>query len=277
MSKRIIFVIAIHVAILLMVILLFFPTFWMVSTALKQDGHITIMPPEIIPHGISLEGFQRMLSNRTFLRFYLNSVIVSLCVIGVCFGLGVPAAYAFSRFKFKGSSKLLLFLLIAQMFPWVLLLIPIYRTFLSLHLLDTYLGLILVNSTLALPFCTWIFKGFFDSIPRQLDEAAYIDGCGRFGALYRVTLPLTTPGIIAGLMYAFILSWNDYLFCLTLITREQLRTLPVGIMLTYVSEFYYMWRGMMSASILISIPLVVAFVLLQRYLVSGLTLGAVKG
>jgi multiple sugar transport system permease protein len=196
--------------------------------------------------------------------------------VAVCLVAGLLAAYSFSRFEYRGKKTLMVIALSAQMFPWAMMLISVYIFFIKLRLLDSYAGLIAAHSTFALPLTIWITKSYFDSIPRELEESAFIDGCSRMRTLMRIVVPVSYPGILAAGIYVFIFSWNDFLFGLTLTSRDKMRILAPGIALSFIGEYEYRWVEMMSTSIAISIPVVVLFLLLQRYFIEGLTAGALK-
>lgn len=165
----------------------------------------------------------------------------------------------------------------AQMFPWALLLISLYIFYIKFRLLNTYFGLILAHTTFALPLTIWIIKGYFDTIPKELEESAYIDGCSRMRALVQVILPLAKPGVTAAGIYIFLFSWNDFLFGLTLTTQDTMRILSPGIVLQFVGEFEYRWVEMMASSLVVTLPIVILFLFFQKYFIQGLTAGAVKG
>ena len=186
------------------------------------------------------------------------------------------AAYGFSRFRFRGNRPLMFLFLVTQMVPAILLLLPYFVTMRVLGLLDSYVGLVLAYSSFALPFCTWMLKGFFDSIPREIDEAAMIDGASRLQALLRVVVPLALPGMAATGLFAFLVSWNHYLFALGLATSPQMYTLPVGIALS-IGEFRIAWPDLMAGAAIASVPTILVYSFLERYFVQGLTAGAVKG
>ncbi len=262
---------------MIILVILFVPIVWMISTAFKGIDGFYAIPPEWIPKRPTIAHFLGLLREEYFLRFYANSIIVAFSTVLLSLIIGCLSAYAFSRFKFKGSATIMLFILSVQMFPMVLLLIPIFITFRTMNLLNTYYALILAHTIFSLPFIIWILKAFFDTIPKELEEAAYIDGCGRFRAFAQIVLPLIIPSIVGAAVYAFLVSWNDFVFALTLTARTNMRTLPVGMALMYIGEFRYRWGDMMAASVVTTLPVVILFVFLQRYLVKGLTAGAVKG
>ncbi len=212
---------------------------------------------------------------RRFLRYMLNSLWVSTAttVIGVL--VAVPAAYAFSRFRFPGKNALFYGVLLRNMFPAVIFLIPLFILMRNLHLVNSYLSLIITYLTFGLPLSIWLLKGFYDNIPVQLEQAARIDGASRFQAFLYIVMPLSAPGIVATAIYSFILAWNEYVYALTFITDDQKLTVPVGLQ-RFFSEYVANWPGLMAAAFLMSVPVVVMFMLLQKYFVRALTEGAVK-
>lgn len=258
-------------------ILLFMPIFWMISTAFKGRSELFLLPPHWIPHEATWHNFISVLQNRDVIRYLFNSLVVSTGCVILSLAVGSFAGYAFSRSHFPGSRFLMYFILTSQMFPTVLLLIALYVIFRKLHLFNNYLGLILSHSSITIPFSVWILKSFYDTIPTELEEAAYIDGCGKFGTFYQIILPLILPGFVATAIYSFLLSWNDFVLGLTLVTRKSMRILGPGIYITYFQEFQYLWEDMMALSLIVSIPLVVVFVFLQRLFIRGLLAGALKG
>ena len=185
------------------------------------------------------------------------------------------AGYGLTRFEFKGKSGLLMFVLVTQMFPQVMLLVPFYSLIGKLNLLDTHIGLILVYISFTVPFCTWMMLGFFKALPLELDEAARIDGCNSWKTFTKVIFPLTLPGIASTSMYAFISSWNEYMFAFILTSKPEMKTLSVGI--AELNGFQQVrWNDMMAGALLASVPLIILFVCMQKYFISGLTNGAVK-
>jgi len=256
---------------------LFSPILWMIRISLSTRQNLFTMPPQLFLDEINLNGYVSMLSRLNFLRFYLNSVIVAFGTVAISLICGTLAAYSFSRFKYRGRRTLMLITLSSQMFPWALLSISLYMLYIRTSLLDTYLGLMLAHSTFALPLTIWIIKGYFDTLPRELEESAYIDGSSRLNTMLRIALPLTAPGLTAAGIYIFLFSWNDFLFGLTLTTNESRRILAPGIVMEFIGEFELLWIDMMAASVVIAIPVVALFLSLQSYFVKGLTAGAVKG
>lgn len=253
-----------------------FPIYWMLITSLKPNEAILKLPPQFIPAQITLNNYLGILSDGKFLIFYKNNIIVSGVTTLVTLFLAVLAAYAFSRYRFKGDKFVMMLFLSTQMFPAMTLLIALYNMYFKLGLLNTYTALVLACSTNALPMSVWILKGFFDTISKSLEEAAYIDGCSKPETLVRVILPLVKPGILAVGLYSFLISWEDFLWGLTLVNKTEMRTLASGIAMTYLGEYNYDWGRVMAAAVGAAIPIVFIFIFLQKYMIAGLTAGAVK-
>lgn len=256
------------------------PMAWMLSTSLKSQFAALQYPPEWIPSSPNIEQYRRLLSpnnavGREFLHYMLNSLYVSTAttVLGVI--VAVPAAYAFSRFRFPGRNLLFYGVLVRNMFPAVVFLIPLFIMMRWLRLVNTPISLILTYLTFGLPLSIWLLKGFYDNIPPQLEQAARIDGASRFKAFLLVVMPLSSPGIIATAIYSFILAWNEYVYALTFLNDKDRLTLPVGLE-RFFTEYATNWPGLMAASFIMSVPVVVLFLVLQKYFVRALTEGAVK-
>ncbi|QQO10161.1 carbohydrate ABC transporter permease [Breznakiella homolactica] len=255
--------------------LVLIPVLWMVSTAFKSNAETMTVPPVWIPKHIDFNSFKRLWIAYPFATFFKNSIIVVLASMIICVFCSCLAGYGVTRFKFRGRNSLMAFVLITQMFPSVMLLVPFYSVINSLGLINTHMGLILVYISFTTPFCTWMMMGFFKSLPLDLDEAATIDGCNAWQTFYKVILPLTLPGIASTSLYSFITSWNEYMFAFILTNSAEMRTISVGI--AELNGFQQiLWNDMMAASLIASVPLIVLFVCLQKYFVSGLTSGAVK-
>lgn len=268
----------VYLVLFLVLGLVFFPIFWMVSTSFKLPADVLRLPPDWIPDLWTWDNYANLLKDRSgFLTFAVNSLIVCTATSLVCVVLSSLTGYGLSRMRFRGRRALLLSILSTQMFPLSLILIPLYILYRNIHLLDTLGGLVLAFTSFGLPFSIWMMKGFYDSIPRGIEEAAVIDGCGPFDVLFRVVLPLTAPGLATVALYSFLQGWNNLLFPLALTSSLDKRLIPPGFILTYVGEFEYYWADMMAASTAVTLPVVIAFIFLQRYFVAGLTRGAVKG
>lgn len=257
---------------------LLFPIYWIALGSLRTNSQITALPPRLLPSGsLEFSNYTRVLGQTRFLTYYKNSIIVSGSTIVLCAILGVMAGYAFSRYRFAGRQFAMTSILSVQMFPLVAILISLFEFFRAYNLINSRIGLMLAHVTICLPFAIWFLKAFFDGIPRELEEAAYIDGASRFRTLFQIIMPLARPGILAVGIYSFLMSWDDFLMALVLTTRDDMRTLPVGIAVSFIGEFEYDWSGMMSASVIASLPILVLFIFLSRYMVEGLTQGALKG
>ncbi|WP_319559409.1 carbohydrate ABC transporter permease [Marispirochaeta sp.] len=258
------------------VVFLLAPFVWTILTSLKPETEIVTKNMRILPVHWTLDNYKSLFGVLSFGKYFRNSIIVSLSTAMVSLILSNTAAYAISRFRFKGRRSVMLMLLTLNMFPVVLLLIPLFIIFRQLHLLDSYLSLIIAYSTYAIPFSVWMLTGYLNSIPQELEEAAMVDGCSRFRAYISVILPAARPGLIATFIYIFIYSWNEFLFALTFIQSADTRTLPVGIQ-TLIGQYTLSWGLLTAGGIFSSIPVIIMFSFIQKHMVKGLTAGAVKG
>jgi multiple sugar transport system permease protein len=264
----------------LLIITLFiilFPVLWMISIAFKPDAVFFIVPPEWIPKHPTLEHIFKVINADWFYTYVKNTVFLTLSTTTICLVIGSLAGYSLSRFNYRGRNIIMLFLLTSQMFPLVMYLIPFYASYAKLHWLNTYHALILSYLSIALPLAIWLMKSFFDTIPIDLEEAAMIDGDTRLGALWSVILPNVLPGLIAVGLFTLLICYDEYMYTVTLMSNESMRTLAVGAVERWVSMFRYDWGGLMAMATIMSFPIVILFLVLQRYFISGLTAGAVKG
>jgi multiple sugar transport system permease protein/raffinose/stachyose/melibiose transport system permease protein len=249
----------------------------MISTSFKSIEEIlTAERATLFPKKISLQGYKNIWTQYPFLIYFRNSITVVLASTVTAVVFSTLAGYGFSRFAFRTKSALMLFILTTQMFPSVMLFIPYFKLLTSYGLANTRFGLSLVYIGSVIPFCSWMMYGFFDSISRELDEAALIDGCGRLRTFIQIVAPLTLPGLISTTIYAFIQGWNEYMFAMLFTTSDDMKTLPVAIG-QMIGFYKVMWNDLMAASIVSSIPVLIMFIFLQRYFISSLTRGAVKG
>lgn len=265
-----------YVAVLAYVLFALFPLFWLVKISFTPGPLLYTEGIRLWPSAATLANYSFVLTGSHFPYFFANSVTVSVATALAVTMLAGAAGYALSRFTFRLKAAIAFLLLLTQMFPVVMLIPPIYRLMTPLGLTDSLFGLITVYTAFNVPFATFLMQSFFDGIPVQLEEAAMIDGCTRFGALRRIILPLTLPGMAATLGFVFTAAWSELLFALMLINSEEKMTFPVGL-LTFVSKFAVEWGQMMAATVLALIPACIFFALIQHYLVRGLTAGAVKG
>ena len=249
------------------------PYLWMFITSVSDESTLFTEGPSLL--NATIDNYTRLFRTVGFADNLLDSFIVAGGTVIVGLSLSVTAAYSFSRFNFRGKRILMLQFLLINMFPLVLLILPLFVVMRVLGLLDTHIALIIANSTVAIPFSIWMMVSYINGIPRSLDEAAMTDGCTRFGALFRVVLPLCVPGIIATGIYIFITSWNEYLYALTLGGRE-VRTITVAVQ-TLIGEYEVQWGLLTAGGIVGALPATVLFLLVQKRLISGLTQGAVKG
>jgi len=266
----------VYIGIISITLFLLFPFFWMLSTSIKPPEEIFSAIPRWIPDNPTLNNYYGIWLGTPFSRYFINSFTVAIFNTLSALLVSVFAAYSISRFSFIGRKEFIVGILISQMFPLVLLLIPLFMVMLSLGLVDTRLGLIITYLTRTLPFSILMLKGYFDGIPFDIEEAAIVDGCSRTKVLYKIILPIAAPGIAAVALFAFILAWQEFLFALTLTRSASSHTLTVGLSLM-LGERRILWGRLMAGSVIITIPVTVFFVYLQKYLVQGLTMGAIKG
>lgn len=252
-----------------------FPVFWMLVSSFKSNSEIFEFPPRIITDAFSFSAYGTILSDPVKVRFFVNSYIVSLSVTALTLIVAILAAYAFSRYDFRFKKTLNLVIVSVQAVPPITLLIPFFGLMVSLGLYNTYAGLILTYMVFTLPYAIIMMTGYFNTLPRELDEAAKVDGANSLTALWRVLVPIAIPGIVSVGIYTFMISWNEYLFALTLTRTDEMRTVPIGIQLL-MGQHSYEWNEMMAMSILGSIPVLILFLFFQRYFIGGLSAGSVK-
>ena len=251
------------------------PFVWMVFTSLKTDKEAYAIPPTFWPQKPTLEAYVQVLLWTNFPRYFLNSTTISLGTALLSTFIGSLAGYGFSRFIFRGRATFIGIILASQMLPGVLLVGPYFKMLAKLGLYNTYPGLILAFTTITLPFSTWMLKGFIDTVPEELDQAALVDGCTRLGAYFRVILPVIAPGMVATMIFAFLLAWGDLLWVLVLTSGEDMATVTLGLS-RLVTQFRIIWPQLMAGSVVGALPPVILYLVLQNYLVEGLTAGAVK-
>jgi multiple sugar transport system permease protein len=251
------------------------PYLVMLFTALKPAGELRATPPRLLPVAWQPGNFLDVLRDPAFQSWLGVSLVVAAVSTALVLVAAVPAAYYTARHRFPGRTAFLLLVLVTQMFSPTALVVGLYREFFELDLINTYAALILTNAAFNLAFAIWMLRAFFASIPREIEEAAAVDGCGRLRTLAGIVLPLALPGIVTAAIFAFIAAWNEYVVALTLMTDPAMKPLTVGIT-TYVTAYVQHWNSLFAASVLAIVPVVVLFALIERYLVGGLTAGSLK-
>ncbi|TDF93443.1 carbohydrate ABC transporter permease [Paenibacillus piri] len=251
------------------------PVLWMISTSLKSPEDTFSTPPQWLPGHPTVDAFKRIWSDYPFGTYFANSLIVVIGATVVSLLFSTLAGFGTSRFHFRGKGTYLTFLLVTQMFPSIMLLIPMYKIMTQLGLINTLLGLIVTYITFTIPICSWMMLGYFDTISKELDQAASIDGCSKFRTFWQIILPLALPGVVATAIYSFIVGWNEYLFAVILMSSENMKTIPVGVG-QLVSLNKIEWNDLMAASLIATLPVSVIFIFLQKFMINSLTAGAIK-
>jgi arabinogalactan oligomer/maltooligosaccharide transport system permease protein len=264
-----------HAVLLVFVAISIYPALNVFSISLRPGNRLRSTDLSIIPADWTFASYVELFTAQPFLRWLGNSLVVAILVTVTGVALASIGGYAFSRFRFVGRKATMLAILTTQMFPATMLLLPLYILIARLGLVNTYLGLMLFYVSTALPFCVWQMKGFYDTIPASLEEAARIDGCSRERAFWSVILPLATPGLVITALFSFMTAWSEYIVAAQVMQDEEMFTLPLGIK-SFQASLSSQWGLYAAASILVSIPVVVVFLVLSKYLVTGLTLGSVK-
>jgi multiple sugar transport system permease protein len=266
-----------YIVIVLGLIIFLFPVYWMIVSSFHSNAELMSFPPKFTFKNGTFANYVRVFGAWKFVNYFKNSVIVATSSVFFSILISLFAGFAFSRYRFAGKSLLMTAILNIQVFPVTVIIIALFSFYSKMNLLDTYQGLIFADIVYSLPFTVWFLKAFFDTIPKSLDEAAKIDGCGRLRTLFSVLMPLLKPGMISVGIYTFLYSWDDFVFALTILKTEKMKTLPLGLVQSFMGEFSNDYAGMMTLSVLTSLPVVFVFLLTQKYMISGLTAGAVKG
>ncbi|MEO7746103.1 MAG: carbohydrate ABC transporter permease [Actinomycetota bacterium] len=251
------------------------PYLVMLLDALRPSSDVVQTPATFLPRVWQLSTFSDVLGDTRFLNWLKTSLLVATTSTAVVVLVAVPAAYFTARFRFPGRTAFLLLVLVTQMFSPTSLVVGLYREFFTLNLVNTYAAIILTNAAFNLAFAVWILNGFFSSIPKEVEEAANLDGCGRLRTLTRIMLPLTLPGVVTAVVFTFIAAWNEYVVALTLMLDDAKKPLTVGIT-SYVTGYEQHWDQLFAASIIAIVPVVVLFAAIEKHLVGGLTAGSIK-
>ena len=268
--------ITILVAAVVLVFVCLFPFLWMALSSIKTLRELYTVPPVWFPEVPTLANYMKVLFASNIPRYFLNSTAISLGSTAIALGLAIFASYGFARFRFRGKAGLQAFVLVGQLLPTAAIIVPLFITLRFLGLVNTYLGLILIYTIITLPLSVWMLTSYFRAIPVELEEAAIIDGAGRIGILFRITLPLSLPGLVAIIVYAFVTTWNEFIFALVFAQDYRVKTLPIGLA-EFSTEFNTDWGAVMAASVIMTLPVVILFLAMQKLFVGGLTAGAVKG
>ncbi len=264
-----------HLPMLAIVLFAIGPYLWMLLTSIRPEATLFSPQRTLLPEALTPANYLRLFTKTTFAVNLLHSLVVALGTVVVGLALSLTAAYAFSRFRFAGRRLLMMTFLLINMFPLILLIIPLFITMRVLGILDTHIALVLAHSTFSIPFATWMMTSYFDAIPRSLDEAAMVDGCTPLGAMFKVVLPLAMPGVIATGIYIFITSWNEYLYA-SVLAGQEVRTLTVAVQ-TLIGEYEIAWGLLTAGGVVGALPVTLLFMAIQQRLIAGMTQGAVKG
>ena len=251
------------------------PFLWQFLTSVKPMSEISAIPAKWIPSKINIQYYFNVFQKHPFGRYLMNSFVVAVCTTFLSILIGASAAYALSRLRFKGKKFMLMAILSISMFPTIATLSPIYLLLKQMNLLNTYAGLVIPYITFALPLSIWLLTNFFSQLPRGVEEAAAIDGCSRAGIFFRIMLPLIKPAIFSVALIVFINAWNEYIYALTFMTNDNMRTVPVGIAM-FPSNYEMPWGDMAAASVVVTVPLIILVLIFQKKIIAGLTTGGVK-
>lgn len=267
-----------YLILLIILIFLMFPLYWVLMTSFKTNMEAYRFPPTMIPEAPNLNSYISLFTeDNFFFTYYKNNFIVAGVTALVTLMLAIMSGYALSRFKIGWNKWIVAAFLSAQMFPIVSRMISLYGLLGKIHLINTRTGLILALIAAMLPFAVTLMSSFFDGIPRELEEAAIVDGAGRIQTLFRIIIPLVKPGMVAVGIYSFLMTWDDYLHAVTLIQNDELRTLSAGVALRYLGELSYDWSKVNTISVVGILPIMLLFFFFQKYMIKGLVAGAVKG
>lgn len=264
-----------YLVISIMALIIVFPFFWMISCALRPSDELLSSPPKLLPENISFFAFRHVLLETNIPRFFMNSVLISSVATLMCIVIALPAAYSFARHRYRGKIFFLVIILLCNMVPQASTLVPLYRNLNKLGLLNKHLTVSFTHLLCMLPFSIIMLRGFIATLPKSLEEAAIVDGCNRIQVLTKIILPISASGIFATAMYAFMISWEEFMYALTFSTSDSVRTLSVGLQM-FSMEYKVDWGSILASSVLMSIPILVLFFFIQDTFIKSATVGAVK-
>ena len=268
--------IIIYIFLILMVILVLIPLGWVLSTSIKSEVEIFAKPPRWIPSSPTLSSYRDVIMESGIPMAFLNSIIIGFMTVILYLCLGGCAGYAFARFKFRGKKVLSLYFLMSQMLPLTVLMIPLFYMINDWGMIDTKIGLSIAHLVITMPMVTWMTKGYFEGIPKELEESSSVDGCNTLQTLFHILLPLLRPALATTGIYAFVSSWNEFALANVLTRTDASRTVPISLS-EFASYFKVDWGDTMAAAAIITLPIIILFMLVQKHFVEGLTAGAVKG
>ena len=265
-----------YVVSLLLVVFIGFPLLWMLVSSFKPAEQLFVSPPRLLPSTVTLDWYRNVMLQSDAPTYFRNSLVIGAATTAICLSIGTLAAYGATRFEFPGKRVFLIGALLSYVFPAIVLFVPIYMIINSLGLIDTLAGVVIAHTILTFPFALWMLRSFFIAIPREIDEAAWVDGASYFLTFVAIILPLALPGVFSVGVFVFVLSWNEYLFAGVLITSGSLKTIPVGIS-EFITSFDVRWGEIMAMGALATMPVIALFLSVQRFFLRGVIAGAIKG
>jgi len=265
-----------YVVSLLLVVFIGFPLLWMLVSSFKPAAQLFVSPPRLLPSTLTLDWYRNVMLQSDAPTYFRNSLVIGAATTAICLSIGALAAYGVTRFEFPGKRVFLIGALLSYVFPAIVLFVPIYMIINSLGLIDTLAGVVIAHTILTFPFALWMLRSFFIAIPREIDEAAWVDGASYFMTFVAIILPLALPGVFSVGVFVFVLSWNEYLFAGVLITSGSLKTIPVGIS-EFITSFDVRWGEIMAMGALATMPVIALFLSVQRFFLRGVIAGAIKG
>jgi len=265
-----------YVVSLLLVVFIGFPLLWMLVSSFKPAEQLFVSPPRLLPSTLTLDWYRNVMLQSDAPTYFRNSLVIGAATTAICLSIGTLAAYGVTRFEFPGKRVFLIGALLSYVFPAIVLFVPIYMIINSLGLIDALAGVVIAHTILTFPFALWMLRSFFIAIPREIDEAAWVDGASYFLTFVAIILPLALPGVFSVGVFVFVLSWNEYLFAGVLITSGSLKTIPIGIS-EFITSFDVRWGEIMAMGALATMPVIALFLSVQRFFLRGVIAGAIKG